>query len=410
MHSATIDTDRASPAPLAGGRVAFVLAALSLGAYVLVGVVFAMNSHGRLGPNGAPLFYDFSAFYQAAGFADSGHAARAYDDSAMLASEQALFPGASLRLPWNYPPTFQLLLAPLGALPYVAAWLVWSGALYGLYVLLAGRIAAAGQRWMVLLAPGAAVNLLVGQNGLLSTVLMGGGVMLLRSRPLLGGALLGLMSYKPHFAVLVPLVLICGREWRALGAAIASGAGLALLALAVFGVDPWFAFVHKALEPSSIFSSSSSDWRSIPSVMIMARSLDAGTALSSALHWSVAAAAAPSAYLVWRKTGDGRLRAAALATATLLVTPYLRVYDLALLILPIAALLPRPDEKAPIADLVVVCVAWLLPVVLLFSHSGVQFGPVITVALMGLIVWRVARARHPAMPAVRGATMAWGAP
>ena len=341
MHSATIETDRAPPTPIGGGRVAFALAALILGVYVLVAIVFAMNSHGRLGPNGTPLFYDFSAFYQAAGFADSGHAARAYDDGAMLAAEQAAFPGATLRLPWNYPPTFQLLLMPLGALPYVAAWLVWSGALYGLYVLLAGRIAAAGQRWMVLLAPGAAVNLLVGQNGLLSTVLMGGGVMLLRSRPLLGGALLGLMSYKPHFAVLVPLVLICGREWRALAAAIVSGAGLALLALAVFGADPWLAFVHKAIEPSSIFSSSSSAWRTIPSIMIMARSLGAGRRSAPRCIAALAAAATIGALWVWRKTGDPRLRAAALATATLIVTPYLRVYDLALLILPIAALLPR---------------------------------------------------------------------
>ena len=283
-----------------------------------------MNSHGRLGPNGTPLFYDFSAFYQAAGFADAGHAARAYDDGAMLAAEQAAFPGATLRLPWNYPPTFQLILAPLGALPYVAAWLVWSSALYGFYALLARQIAVAGQRWLVLLAPGAAVNLLVGQNGLLSTILMGGGVMLLRSRPIVAGGLLGLMTYKPHFAVLVPLVLICGREWRALGAAVVSGAGLALLALAVFGVDPWFAFVHKAIEPSSIFSSSSSDWRSIPSVMIMARTLGASAGLGAALHWSVAAAAAFGTFWVWRKTDDGLLRAAALATATLLVTPYLQ--------------------------------------------------------------------------------------
>jgi hypothetical protein len=410
MHSATIETDRAPPTPIGGGRVAFILAALILGFYVLVAVVFAVNSHGRLGPNGAPLFYDFSAFYQAAGFADSGHAARAYDDGAMLAAEQAAFPGASLRLPWNYPPTFQLMLMPLGALPYVAAWLVWSCALYGLYALLGRQIAVAGQRWLVLLAPGAAVNLLVGQNGLLSTILMGGGVMLLRSRPIVAGALLGLMTYKPHFAVLVPLVLICGREWRALGAAIASGAGLALLSLAVFGADPWFAFVHKALEPSSIFSSSSSDWRSIPSVMIMARTLGASAGLGSALHWSVAAAAAVGAFWVWRKTDDARLRAAVLATATLLVTPYLRIYDLVLLILPIAALLPRADDEASIFDMAVVCAAWLLPAVLLFGHSGVQYGPVITVVLMGLVLLRVARKRQPAPGPVQLAPMAWGAP
>jgi hypothetical protein len=409
MNSAAIETDRASPSPVGGGRVALILAALILGVYVLVGVVFAMNSHGRLGPNGTPLFYDFSAFYQAAGFADSGHAARAYDNGAMLAAERALFPGASLRLPWNYPPTFQLMLMPLGALPYVAAWLVWSCVLYGLYALLARQIAVAGQRWLVLLAPGAAVNLLVGQNGLLSTILMGGGVMLLRSRPIVGGALLGLMSYKPHFAVLVPLVLICGREWRALAAAIASGAGLALLALVMLGADPWFAFVHKALEPSSIFSSSSSDWRSIPSVMIMARSLGVGAGLSSGLHWIVAAAAAVGALWVWRKTSDGQLRVAALATATLLVTPYLRVYDLALLILPVMALLPSAEDERRTIDLAVGCAAWLMPAVLLFSHSSVQLGPVVSVALMVLILLRVSRTPRRAPP-MRLAPMASGAP
>jgi hypothetical protein len=409
MHSATVDKDVAK-VRIGGSRVALLLAALILGFYVLVGSVFAINSHGRLGPNGAPLFYDFSAFYQAASFADSGRASTAYDDGAMVAAEQVAFPGATLRLPWNYPPTFQLLLMPLGALPYVMAWLVWSGALYGLYALLARGMVVAGQRWLVLLAPGAAVNLLVGQNGLLSTVLIGGGVMLLRSRPLVGGALLGLMTYKPHFAVLIPVVLLCGREWRALGAAIASSAALALLAVAVLGVDPWFAFVHKAIEPSALFSSSSSDWRSIPSVMIMARTLGAGAGLSSALHWSVAAAAAIGALWVWRKTGDAWLRAAALATATLIATPYLRVYDLALLILPIAALLPRDDSEARLVDLAVVYAAWLAPAVLLFARPEIQVGPVVTVALMGLILLRVARTSQPAASSPQRAAIAWRAP
>jgi hypothetical protein len=245
----------------------------------------------------------------------------------------------------------------------------------------------------VLLAPGAAVNLLVGQNGLLSTVLIGGGVLLLRPRPIVGGVLLGLMSYKPHFAVLVPLALICGREWRALGGAIASGAGLLLLAVAVLGIDPWLAFLHKAAQPSAIFSSSSSAWRTIPSVMIMAGSLGLDARLSSVLHWSLAAAAAIGALWVWRKTGDGRLRAAALATATLIVTPYLRVYDLALLILPISVLLPGVETEIGIGELATVFAAWLLPAVLLFAQPSIQIqvGPVITVALMGLILWRSVR-------------------
>jgi hypothetical protein len=213
MSVETIDRADA-PRRQARPRLGFVAAAAMLGLYVLFGCLVAANIHHRLDPSGAPLFYDFSAFYQAGRLADEGRPAAAYDDAAMVAAEQAAFPGTTARLPWNYPPSFQLLMAPLAALPYGAAWLVWTLALYGLYALLARRLAEPGRRWLLLLAPGVAVNLLVGQNGLLSTLLLGAGVLGLARRPLVGGALLGLMSYKPHFAVLIPLALVAVRQAR----------------------------------------------------------------------------------------------------------------------------------------------------------------------------------------------------
>src|SRR5258707_14034684 len=97
----------------------------------------AISMYNRIGLGGAPLFYDFSVFYQAGSLANAGHASDAYDDGKMIAAERAAFPGSTLRLPWNYPPTFQVMLMPLSALPYTAAWLVWSCALYGFYALLA---------------------------------------------------------------------------------------------------------------------------------------------------------------------------------------------------------------------------------------------------------------------------------
>ena len=137
-------------------------------------------------------------------------AATAYDDRAMLAAAQAAFPGVTVRLPWNYPPSFQLLLMPLAALPYAMAWLLWSGALYGLYALLARRIASVAHRWIVWLALGARQS--AGRaNRLLRTVLMSKRASS-ASTPIVGGILLGLMTYKPHFAVLVPFVLICAER------------------------------------------------------------------------------------------------------------------------------------------------------------------------------------------------------
>jgi hypothetical protein len=374
-------------------RLGLVLAAGVLALYGLIAVFVASHIHHRLDPAGSPLFYDFSAFHQAAQFADHGRAAAAYDDKAMIGAEQAAFPGTTARLPWNYPPSFLLMLMPFGAMPYMMAWLAWSLTTFGAYALMAQRLAAPGQRYLALLAPGAAINILVGQNGLVSAAILGGGAMLLERRPILGGLILGLISYKPHFALLVPLALIATRQWRALAGAAASSLVLALAAAVVLGAAPWIAFLHKAAQPASLIASSSSAWRTIPSVMVMARTLGVDAGLSSLLHWSAAALAAGACLWIWRKTGDGRLRAGALAAATLMITPYLRVYDLALLTLPIAALWTG-DGEVSLGERTILMAAWLLPAGLLLAAPTIQPGPLAPAALL----WLLAR-RAKAIPA-----------
>jgi len=370
------------------GRLAFlVFVGLTLATYISFVMVAATHTHNRIGLGGSPLFYDFSVFHTVGAMANEGHATESYDDAKMIAAERAAFPGNTLRLPWNYPPTFQIMLMPLGALPYVVAWLVWSGILYSCYALLSRRLADAPNVLVfLLLAPGAAVNLFFGQNGILSTVLLGGGVLLLGSRPILAGVLLGLLAYKPQLAVLAPFALLAGREWRALAAAILSQIALILVSLALLGSGPWLAFLYKLAHPAAVFSSSSSDWRAIPSVMIFARTLGLGTAVSSVLHWTIAAIAAAFALWTWHKTKDSRIRMAVLAAATMLVTPYLRSYDLLLLILPIAVMLRGPTGWA---EKLVLFAAWLMPGALMFLPSPVQVAPLVSAAVMGLLVPRV---------------------
>ncbi|HKB96333.1 MAG TPA: glycosyltransferase family 87 protein [Rhizomicrobium sp.] len=373
---------------LSARRLLFVtLVGLTIGTYITLAGVSAVNTHNRVGLGGAPLFYDFSVFYQAGLLADGGRAVDAYDDGKMIAAQRAAFPGSTLRLPWNYPPTFQVMLMPFGALPYIPAWLIWTCALYGFYALLARRLVHDPDKlWILLLAPGAAVNLFFGQNGILSVVLMGAGVLLLRSRPVLAGVMLGMMAYKPQFALLVPLALLFGREWRAFAAATISQAALIALSVTLIGMEPWLAFLHKIAQPSAIFASSSSDWRAIPSVMIFARSLGFGAEASSFCHWTVAALAAVGALWIWHKTEDGPIRAAVLAAATVLVTPYLRAYDLVLLVLPIAVLLSR--NQTNLIEKTAILAAWLIPAILMFSPPRIQFGPLVSLALFVVILWR----------------------
>jgi hypothetical protein len=356
--------------------------------YALFGVTVALHTHHRLDPSGSPQFYDFSAFYQAGRFADAGQAAAAYDDKAMIAAERAAFPGVTARLPWNYPPSFQLVMAPLAALPYAAAWLVWTIATFGLFAAMARRLLPLRDVWILLLAPAAAINLLVGQNGILTCVLMGAGVLALERRPFVGGMLLGLLSYKPHFAVLAPLLLLITRQWRALGGAVVAGAVLMLASLVLLGEGAWIGFIDKTLHPA-VFSSSSSDWRNIPSVQILARSLGLPGLAASALQGAVALAAIAGAARVWLRTKNARPRLAVLAAASLLITPYLRVYDLTLLALPIAIL--AAEDEVPLAERAGLAIAWLLPIYLLFGQPRIQVGALATLAVTGLACWRALR-------------------
>ena len=370
------------------GRIIFAaLIGLILAAYGAFVTVAALNTHNRIGLGGAPLFYDFSVFHQAGILANEGHAADAYDDGKMIAAQHTTFPGNTMRLPWNYPPTFQLMMMPLGALPYIPAWLVWTCLLYSGYAYLIWRMSADPRhRCFLLLAPGVAVNLFFGQNGVLSIVLMGAGVLLLGSRPLLAGMLLGMLAYKPQLALLAPLALIAGREWRAFSAAVVSQAMLAGLSIAVMGLGPWTGFLYKLTHPAVVLSSSS-DWRAVPSILTFAKTIGLDPGIGEIFHWTVAALAIGTALWMWWKTKDSFIRLGVLATATLLVTPYLRAYDLALSVLTIAVLLSR--ERLAISENAIIFAAWLLPAYLMFIPPQIQFGPLICALLLVTLSWRI---------------------
>ncbi len=57
-------------------------------------------------------------------------------------------------------------------------------------------------------------NTLVGQNGFLTAALIGGTLYLMPVRPVLAGICLGLLSYKPQYGLLFPIVLIAAAQWR----------------------------------------------------------------------------------------------------------------------------------------------------------------------------------------------------
>jgi alpha-1,2-mannosyltransferase len=98
--------------------------------------------------------------------------------------------------------------------------------------------------WIVLLGyPAVMVNAGFGQNGFLSTALLGGGAVLMDRRPALAGVCLGCLGYKPQLGIIVPLALAVAGRWRCFAAAAATMLALAGAATLAFGMDIWPPFI-----------------------------------------------------------------------------------------------------------------------------------------------------------------------
>ena len=189
-----------------------------------------------------PLGADFSHYWIASFLAQTGHPLTVYHAPEFIAVQEAFFK-VTYPLPWFYPPTFLLMIYPLAFLPYLVSLCAWLAATLAAYLVVLRRIAPHPLTpWLALAFPGTFQNFFHGQNGFLSTALLGGGLCLLNQSPWVAGILLGLVSYKPHLFVLIPVALIAGRRWQALLAAMSTAIILALASFLLLGQGVWVAF------------------------------------------------------------------------------------------------------------------------------------------------------------------------
>ncbi|HXP75461.1 MAG TPA: glycosyltransferase family 87 protein [Stellaceae bacterium] len=359
---------------------------LALAVYAAMAVLWVVLSRDFIDPAGKPLGADFINFYAASDFALHGRLADAYDIARMADSQQAIVPSAAGQVvPWQYPPTFALLILPLALLPYSVAFVLFMSATLALYLWLIYAILPDRRAVLVAVAFTAVlVNALGGQNGFLSAALLGGGLILLETRPVAAGVLLGLLTYKPHLGLLVPLVLAAGGYWRVIGVAALATMVFALLAWLAFGTESWQAFWAQLPLAGDYLRTGVLPWDKMASVFAAARLLGAGVVLASGLHAIVALGAAALCVAAWRRRGDLEARAALAVSGTALAAPALYDYDLVLLAVPIAILAADGLRSGWMPGLrTLLVITWLSPAVgsSLARHAHLPLMPLVLLAL-----------------------------
>ena len=309
-----------------------------LGFYVVAVIAWIALADGLVDRNGKPIGTDFSNVYAAGRLTLEGHAADAYDPALQHAAEKKLFGPDTPFFGWHYPPFFLLVAAGLAALPYAWALLAWM--LLTLPAYLAAMRAICPRPETLLLAaafPAVFVNLGHGQNGFLTAALLGGALLWLDRRPVLAGMLLGVLAYKPQFGILIPLVLLVTGRWTVIAAACATIAALSAVTWLALGTTVWSAFAGSAaFSRTVVLEAGATGWEKIQSIFSAVRNLGAPVELAYAAQAALLLALALSLVSLWRSKAAHDLKAAALAIACLLATPYVLDYDLVVLAVAIA--------------------------------------------------------------------------
>lgn len=149
---------------------------------------------------------------------------------------------------FSYPPHILLFIVGLGFLNYFQALLIWSIAgLVGIILLMRSLKLSFSWYFIILTSPAVITNLMMGQNGLFTGVLLFGGLCLSQKRPVLAGILFAILTIKPQLGFLIPVVLILTRNWKCFLSASLGTIFLVGLSIALFGWDAWQAYFDEML-------------------------------------------------------------------------------------------------------------------------------------------------------------------
>lgn len=371
-------------------------------AYLVVGIVasvygwavFASTPFypGAIGLNYNALGADYMVFHSAVGLARFGDLATLYDPDRFTAWLNHAFASRLSQAldfrPWVYPPPFLLLLLPFSVLGFAASYLVFQ------VVTAAGMLAAIrglsrrGWGWVAACGPAAACNVTSGQASFAMAGLLLGGVALLDRRPWLAGVVFGLLSFKPQFALMVPVVLLARGAWRAILAAAATALVMAGACWLWLGTGIWSGWLATMATSAS---GTDSRWFRAgrlwgESVYTCAVTLGASVMVANVAQAAFVLLAAGAVWFAFRSHRLADARAGAvLLTAALLAAPHAGNYDL---LLPVVAAVLLLRDRPGKWDWLLAVLVWLEPVMgLPVITVAARFIPLLNAVLLGRILW-----------------------
>ncbi|WFU38813.1 glycosyltransferase family 87 protein [Bradyrhizobium sp. CB82] len=284
---------------------------------------------------------DFDAFYIVAQRVWLGDPAQAYRFDRLVQMQMDASGGKFSFMPWTYPPQFDLLVAPLALVPVGTAYFLFSAATLGFYLLTLRAVAKSYFALVViLLSPALLINLMCGQNGFLTGGLIGLACLTIERRQVAAGLSLGAMIIKPHLAIAFAVYALLARRWITVITATTVILSSSILCTLLLGPQIWSAFLGSVNDSATYLGRGAYPLFRMISVYAMLRTagFSASLAFLSQVVVAVFALSIVARAIYRRLPAHWCLGLA--AVASVLISPYAYDYDLTILGVGMALLLP----------------------------------------------------------------------
>ncbi len=387
-HFAPTDAHRPPAAVLVPG----LLVAL----YAWVILLTTIPYPGKIGLDYNTLGTDWMVFYGAIRSVLDGNAALIFDGDRFTDFLNATFaPLLSSPLdfrPWAYPPSFLVMLLPFAGLGFLGSYVAFqmaSGALLARTLLSSTPVPSPMLLVAVLACPASAINVINGQAVFLVAALIVGGFCLLERRSWLGGLVLGLLTFKPQFCVLVPIALIAAGQWRALLGSGVSAFAMMIASGLMFGWELWLGWfpliVENFISPSEKWITYGRMWgHSVYACVVL---LGVPARLASWVQLLAMLGSAVAVVMAFRSRLGTREKTAVFLAAAVLAAPHSGPYDVTLLVISAAFWLMSHPAPLPLWCWTLAFMVWLLPILsppVLFPVA--RIAPLVPVLLIVLLL------------------------
>ncbi|MEM1378134.1 MAG: glycosyltransferase family 87 protein, partial [Pseudomonadota bacterium] len=228
---------------------------------------YVLFANDGLLPNGAPFGSDFVSFWVAAREGLFGDPLIPYDRTTFDPAQKVFFPEAGF-FAFFYPPHYQLMLLPLGSLPFFGSLFVWQIATFAFVAWVMVRVTGNAKLTIMLAIafPAAFLTIAHGQNAFLSAALFATGLYHLPKRPVLAGVMFGLLTFKPQLGILIPLALLVSLQWKAILSATLTTVALVVISALVLGTEVWAAFLAQTAVATQVLNEGTVGWAKMISV------------------------------------------------------------------------------------------------------------------------------------------------